>query len=96
MRRRSTLLIPDAIVTRTDPPASVVGIRERIVRTIAAKGLTQRELAVRGGLAETQISAILRRLEKRPLAIELSTLSKIADGAGVSLQWLIFGDAPSH
>jgi transcriptional regulator with XRE-family HTH domain len=66
-------------------------IADRIRLVLADKGLTQRELARRAGLAETQIGMILARLQERPFSIELETLARIAHGGEVSLLWLLTG-----
>lgn len=54
--------------------------------------MTQRELARASGLADTQISVMLKRLDVRPFAIELDTLLRIAHGANVPFGWLILGE----
>lgn len=66
-------------------------IGDRIRLMMSRQGITQRELARRAGFAPTQISVILARLEERPYAIELETLVRIAQGAEVSLLWLLTG-----
>lgn len=75
-------------MSRNDP---FLGIADRIREAAARAGLTQRELARRAGMAPTQISVILHRLTEHPYAIELETLARIAQGAEVSLLWLIAG-----
>ena len=71
-------------------------IGDRIRLAMARQGLTQRELARRAGFAPTQVSVILARLQERPYAIELETLVRIAQGAGVSLLWLLTGIAETR
>lgn len=66
-------------------------IADRIRFAMDRRGLTQRELSRRAGLAETQVSVILVRLRERPYAIELETLARIAAGAEVPLLWLMTG-----
>ena len=66
-------------------------IAERLDYVIRKLGITDRELARRSGLAESHISLMKRRLQGAPGAVQLGTLTKVAEGAGVSLQWLIFG-----
>lgn len=66
-------------------------IAERIRQLLDDQELTQRELARRANLAPTQINVILSRLQHQPYAIELETLARIANGAGVSLLWLLSG-----
>lgn len=66
-------------------------IAERIRQLLDDQDLTQRELARRANLAPTQINVILSRLEQQPYAIELETLARIANGADVSLLWLLSG-----
>jgi transcriptional regulator with XRE-family HTH domain len=77
-----------------EPDFECIGDRIRMV--MARQGLTQRELARRAGFAPTQISVILARLEERPYAIELETLVRIAQGADVSLLWLLTGIAETR
>jgi transcriptional regulator with XRE-family HTH domain len=66
-------------------------IRDRILLAMDYRGLTQRALARRAGLAETQMSVILKRLETHPYAIELETLGRISVGAEVPFLWLLTG-----
>ncbi len=42
-------------------------------------------------MAETQLGVILRRLEDNPLGVELSTLSRLAEGGKVDFHWLVTG-----
>lgn len=56
--------------------------------------LTQRELARGAGMAETQIGVLLHRLQTSPMAVELSTLQRIAKAADVDFNWLVTGRAP--
>jgi transcriptional regulator with XRE-family HTH domain len=67
-------------------------IADRIRWVLRTSGMTQRELARASGLADTQISVMLKRLDVRPFAIELDTLLRIADGANVPFGWLILGE----
>jgi transcriptional regulator with XRE-family HTH domain len=82
--------------TTEEVEARLNGIRDRIAHILKEKNLTHRELSLRCGFGPTQLSSILSRLKNRPRAIEVSTLLKIADGGGVPVTWLVFGDAPSH
>ena len=66
-------------------------IEERLNWLLSKTDMTQRELARRSGLAETQISIILKRLKERPHSIEVETVYKIAAGAGVRAEWLLTG-----
>jgi hypothetical protein len=42
-------------------------------------------------MSETQLGVILRRLEENPLGVELSTLSRLAEGGKVDFHWLVTG-----
>lgn len=66
-------------------------IEERLNWLLKVTGMPQRELARRSGLAETQISIILKRLKERPHSIEVDTVYKIAAGANVRADWLLTG-----
>ncbi|MBK6531595.1 MAG: helix-turn-helix transcriptional regulator [Deltaproteobacteria bacterium] len=66
-------------------------IAERLRWILRHRALTQRELCRRAGMAETQLGVILRRLEGNPLGVELSTLSRLADGGKVDFHWLVTG-----
>lgn len=71
-------------------------IADRIRWVLRSSGMTQRELARAAGLADTQISVILRRLDERPFAIELDTVIRVARGAGVSHAWLLLGQGQPY
>ena len=58
-------------------------IARRLRWILRYRDLTQRELCRRAGMAETQLGVILRRLEDNPLGVELSTLSRLAEGGKV-------------
>lgn len=68
-------------------------LADRIEEILRLRGITQRELARRAGLAtEQHINTILRRLRANPDAdIERETLAAIARGGGVSFIWLATG-----
>jgi transcriptional regulator with XRE-family HTH domain len=83
-------------VQRPRPVASpnfspIETISDRLGQLLREQGLSAREMSKKCGLAPTTISTLIKTLAKDPLAVELRTLAKIADGTGVSLQWLIFG-----
>lgn len=71
-------------------------IADRIRWILVSTGITQRELARASGLADTQISLILKRLDERPYAIELDTIIRIARGAGVTPRWLLLGEGQPY
>lgn len=50
-----------------------------------------RKLSEQSGLAGSQISTVLKRLDKDPEAIEVETVKAIAKGAKVSPDWLLTG-----
>lgn len=77
-------------MTSAHPPLSLA---DRIRSLPRALGITQAALAERAGMGPSQLSALLRRLESRPLAVELETVARIADAGGVSVLWLLFGEA---
>lgn len=66
-------------------------IADRLRWILRHRSLTQRELCRRAGMAETQLGVILRRLEDNPLGVELSTLSRLAEGGKVDFHWLVTG-----
>lgn len=73
-------------VSDSDPTAA------RIRQVLAARGWSERDLALRAGLkSESHVSLILRRGTRRTSS---ETLRKIAAGAGVRLEWLLSGDLP--
>ena len=71
--------------------AYVNTIADRIRRLLEVRGITQRELARRAGLAATQVSTLLTGLDRDPGAVQVSTLQKIARGAECSYEWLATG-----
>lgn len=78
----------------TPPPASTPHtLADRIRALPRALGITQAALAERAGMGPSQLSALLRRLDARPLAIELETVARLAEAGGVSAFWLLFGEA---
>ena len=66
-------------------------IARRLRWILRYREMTQRELCRRAGMAETQLGVILRRLEDNPLGVELSTLSRLAEGGKVGFHWLVTG-----
>lgn len=84
-----TCVYPDGIVgavSDSDPTAA------RIRQVLAARGWSERDLALRAGLkSDSHVSLILRRGTRRTSS---ETLRKIATGAGVRLEWLMNGDLP--
>ena len=73
---------------RQAPPASIA---DRIRWTVRHLEITQQALATRAGMAPSQLSALLTRLDKRPWGVELETVGRLANAAGVSAMWLLHG-----
>lgn len=74
--------------SRQAPPASIA---DRIRWTVRHLDLTQQTLAARAGMAPSQLSALLKRLDTRPWGVELDTVGRLAKAAGVSAMWLLHG-----
>jgi hypothetical protein len=76
----------------------VAGLPERIRQIVASSGKSARAFCEACGLNPNVLSTLLPRLDKDPFAVELKTLAAIAQGGGVSLRWLLFGeeDAAKH
>lgn len=74
--------------------APAVSLKERVEWIVENRcGGNQRELGRRAGLSGNHVGTILTRLRKNPDAdIERETLTALARGANVSLQWLSTGD----
>lgn len=66
-------------------------IAARIRRALEIRGWSARDLSARAGLSASQLGNTLARIEKRPDAIEITTVRKIAGGLGVSTDWLLTG-----
>ena len=91
------------IVNPDVPPGSVAGdpeevpdprlkeIAARIVELQARLDVSWRTLADKSGLSDAHARLAVRNLEKGK-TITLTTLLKIADGAGVSPGWLVSGE----
>lgn len=59
---------------------------------LAVKGWSARDLAKKAGFkTASQVSSLLRALDRDPDAVELRTLRKIASGAEISFDWLVTG-----
>lgn len=70
-------------------------LADRIRHVLEARRWSQRELARRASIAETHVNTLLRKLDRDPSAsVESKTLQKIAQAAGVSMQWLLTGEGP--
>ncbi len=65
---------------------------DRIRTILTDKGWSARELSRRAGFnTPSQLSNVLKNLDRDEGAVEHSTLLKIAQGAGVSERWLVLG-----
>lgn len=65
---------------------------DRIRTILTDKGWSARELSRRAGFnTPSQLSNVLKNLDRDEGAVERSTLLKIAQGAGVSERWLVLG-----
>ena len=86
----------DALACRARYDQSVASeLADRIREIIEARGLkSERALSELAGMNPTQVSNTLKRLEDNPDAVELKTLRKIADAAGVRWDWLLVGTGP--
>lgn len=70
----------------------MAGVADRIRRILRDHGWSERELGRRAGFATpSQLNGVLRNLERDEGAVERSTLTRIARGAGVSERWLMLG-----
>lgn len=71
----------------------VTTLRERLQWILADRKISQRELARRSGLNDSQVGTTMTRLKANPNAeIERPTLVAIAKGGQVSLAWLATGE----
>lgn len=70
-------------------------IAERLDALIARLGIAERELARRSQLSEPHIGILRKKLREDPGAVQLGTLRKIAQGAGVSFAWLVLDEEVS-
>lgn len=71
-------------------------IAGRIMLILKERGWSQRELGRRAGFAApTQLGNVLRRLEEGS-DVEVETLIAVADGAEVTLSWLVTGAGESR
>lgn len=67
-------------------------IAERIQWILDHRDMSQRGLSDKAGFSsKSQLGNTLRRLAARPESIEVETVRAIAEGAGVSLEWLLTG-----
>jgi len=65
----------------------------RIEHVLREQRISQRELSRRSGLDPIHIGKFLHRARRSPKAtLEAPTVASIANGAGVSLRWLMTGD----
>jgi hypothetical protein len=67
-------------------------IADRIRWLIDYHGITQGMFAARAGMAPSQLSVLLQRLDQRPYAIELETVIRLAGAGGAALRWLLLGE----
>lgn len=68
---------------------------DRIAQVLKDRGWSQRELARRAKYTtESQLGNTLRRIRENPGRVEVETMQRIADAAGVSLHWLLTGVEP--
>jgi transcriptional regulator with XRE-family HTH domain len=68
-----------------------MSIADRIRRVLEVREWSARKLSEESGLAGSQISTVLKRLDKDPEAIEVETVKAIAKGAKVAPDWLLTG-----
>lgn len=73
---------------RHDQPASIA---DRIRWSLNHLDMTQAALATRAGMAPSQLSALLKRLDRRPWGVELETVGRLATALTVSPMWLLHG-----
>lgn len=73
-----------------DAPSSIAA---RISEILVARKWSQRELARRSGLHPSQVGNVIRTLGGGR-TVELLTLWRIAEGAGVRYRWLSLGENP--
>lgn len=79
--------------TRDARPANASEIARRIQEIARERGWTLREFARRANLPSGYVGTLVSRIRRTPnTGIEAETLRKIANGARVSLEWLVSGD----
>jgi len=67
-------------------------IADRLRWLIDHQGITQGMFASRAGMAPSQLSVLLHRLDQRPYAIELETVIRLAGAGGAAVRWLLLGE----
>lgn len=79
--------------TEAATPANASEIARRIQEIARERGWTLREFARRANLPSGYVGTLVSRIRRTPnTGIEAETLRKIANGARVSLEWLVSGD----
>lgn len=81
----------DSFVRHAVKTVGMSTLADRINAILRKNGWSQRELSKRSGLNDTGINTLLAQLKTDPLAATLTTIRKIAEGAGVSFDWLLTG-----
>jgi transcriptional regulator with XRE-family HTH domain len=70
-------------------------LAERLQEILKARKLSARQLGRLAGMrTPSQLANTMSRLENDPDAVELKTLRRIADAAGVNWEWLLIGKGP--
>lgn len=68
-------------------------LAERLQWILKERGFSQRGLSTQTGLAPGHVGVLMMRLRRDPNAgVETDTLRRIADGSGVSYEWLATGE----
>lgn len=80
--------MPTVIARRYD---GLVTIADRLAE-LAERAGSLSALARTAHKSRTTAEVTIKRLRKRPLAVQLDTLEEFARAGGVSLRWLVFGD----
>jgi transcriptional regulator with XRE-family HTH domain len=73
---------------------NIEGIADRIRLILKVRGWSERTLSIKAGKAHSQVNWTLKSLANDAGSVTLGTLIDIADGAGVSLRWLLHGEGP--
>lgn len=76
-----------------DMPSGVAGLHERMSEVLKAKGWSQRRWAREAGITQTHTRLIIERSKADPEnpSVEVWIIARLADAAGVSLDWLVSG-----
>lgn len=78
------------------PDHSPAALAARVRETLGTLGISERELARRGGFAaENHVNTLLRRLDAGQ-TIGVDTLVDLARGAGRSVEWMATGVDPDR